>query len=237
MVLGTSVPAANVTITLGAYHYDPTTQTFYPQFPPVSPDNYNLAQATITQGSPTFFARIFGISSFNVTATAIAAHRPRDTTIVLDFSGSMNNESDLWNCESYEGSYQGTSNNTDPVFPQWGYYNTSFSPTGLLQCTSTSDLTGYCNITQAVGGCGPQVNDYYQNARGPPQSQAFAAAASWPSITAAAVPLQGLPAVTVAAQTLSSTQPSGDAALAGYGQTIASATQRAVRRLNRLDGQ
>src|ERR1700690_3990374 len=31
-VVGTSVPAANVTITLGAYHYDPSSQTFYPQF-------------------------------------------------------------------------------------------------------------------------------------------------------------------------------------------------------------
>src|SRR5580700_1969084 len=32
-VLGTNIPAANVTITNGAYHYDSTTQTFYPQFP------------------------------------------------------------------------------------------------------------------------------------------------------------------------------------------------------------
>src|SRR5580700_8183813 len=29
-ILGRSVPAANVTLTFGAYHYDPTTQTFYP---------------------------------------------------------------------------------------------------------------------------------------------------------------------------------------------------------------
>ena len=199
-VLGTSVPAANVTMTHGAYHYDPTTQTFSPQFPPVAPDNYNLSQATITQGNSTFFAKIFGITSFNVTATAIAAHRPRDTTIVLDFSGSMNNESDLWNCESYQGSFKGTSNNTDPVYPQWGYYNTTFSPLCQLQCTSSSDLVGYCNITQSVGGCGPMVNDYYQNARGAAAVQAFAAATTWPAVT-------NVPAVT-----LSATQPSGDQA-------------------------
>src|SRR5271157_4691693 len=36
VVLGQSVPAANVTMTLGAYHYDPNSQTFYPQFPPVA---------------------------------------------------------------------------------------------------------------------------------------------------------------------------------------------------------
>ncbi len=198
-------------MTFGAYHYDSTTQTFAPQFPPVSPDNYNLAQATITQASPTYFARIFNLSTFSVTATSIAAHRPRDTTIVLDFSGSMNNESDLWNCEAYQGSFQGTSNNTDSVFPQWGFYNTTFSPLCLLQCTSSSDLVGYCNITQSVGGCGAMVNDYYQNNRGATAVQAFTSATTWPAITAAAVPLQGLSSLTVPSVTLSSTQPSGDA--------------------------
>src|SRR5271165_4142721 len=79
-VLGTSVPAANVTMTHGAYHYDPSRQTFSPQllFPPVAPDNYNLSQAAIRQlRYSTFFAKIFGITAFNVTATSIAAHRPR----------------------------------------------------------------------------------------------------------------------------------------------------------------
>ena len=179
-ILGKTIPAANVTMAHGAYHYNSSTQTLTPNFPPVSPDNYNLAQATITQGSSTAFANIFGMSSFNVTATAIAAHRPRDTSIVLDFSGSMNNESDLWNCESYEGSYEGTSNNTDPVYPQWGFYNTTFSPNGELLCTSSSDLTGYCNISQVVGGCGPQVNDYYQNNRGASAVSAFSSATAWP---------------------------------------------------------
>src|SRR5271166_4520325 len=214
-VLGTSIPAANVTMTHGAYHYNPTTQTFSPQFPPVAPDNYNLSQATIAQGNSTFFAKIFGITAFNVTATSIAAHRPRDTTIVLDFSGSMNNESDLWNCETYQGSFEGTSNNTDPVYPQWGYYNTTFSPRCQLQCTSSSDLVGYCNITQSVGGCGAMVNDYYQNARGAAAVQAFGPATTWQSVT------------------LSATQPGGDQAQTSmkdptgasytYGQTIANA--------------
>ncbi len=220
-VVGTSVPAANLTMTFGAYHYDTSSQTFSPQFPPVAPDNYNLAQATISQGNPTFFANIFGITSYNVTATAIAAHRPRDTTIVLDFSGSMNNESDLWNCESYQGSYEGTSNNTDPVFPQWGWYNTTFSPLCALQCTASSDLVGYCNNSQAVGGCGPMVNDYYQNARGASAVKAFAPASTWPAV------------LNVSAVALSATQPSGDqgqttmtdptGASYTYGQTIANA--------------
>jgi Flp pilus assembly protein TadG len=222
-MVGTPIATANVTILNGAYHYDSSSQTFYPQIPPVAPDNYNLSQATISQGTTTFFGTIFGVSVFNVTATATAAHRPRDTTIVLDFSGSMNNESDLWNCESYQGAYQGTSNNTDPVFPQWGFYNTTFSPNCALQCTTTSDLTGFCNVTQAVGGCDAMVNNYFQNARGKAAVQAFAAAATWPALTAPAVPLQGLAAVTVPSLTLSSTQPSGDAGQTGYGLTITNA--------------
>ena len=130
VVLGQSIPAANVTMVHGTYHYDSTSQTFFRNFRrDCQPDNYNLSQATITQGSSTFFASDFQDDVLNVTRTmATAAHRPRDVTIVLDYSGSMNNESDLWNCESYQGSYQNTSNNTDSVYPQWGFYNTTFSP-------------------------------------------------------------------------------------------------------------
>ncbi len=221
-IMGQPIPAANVTMTYGSYHYDPSTLTFSPQIPPVAPDGYDLAQATLTQANSTFFAKVFGITAFNVGATAIAAHRPRDVCIVLDYSGSMNNESDLWNCESYQGSNQNTSNNTDPVFPQWGYYDTTFSPNCGLQCTSSSDLVGYCNITQSVGGSGPMVNDYYQNARGAASAmKAFAPATVWSAVT-------NVPAVT-----LSSTQPSGDQAQTSmsdptgasynYGQTIANA--------------
>ena len=111
----------------------------------------------------------------------------------------MNNESDLWNCEAYQGSYEGTSNNTDPVFPQWGYYNTTFSPLCHLQCTSTSDLAGYCNITQSVGGCGAQVNDYYQNARGATAVAGFCRRHDLAGHHVAGRAMQGLPAVTVAA--------------------------------------
>jgi Flp pilus assembly protein TadG len=222
-ILGSAIPTATVTMTHGAYHYDYTSQTFYPTFPPVSPDNYNLSQASISLSNNTVFGKALGISSFNVAATSIAAHRPRDTTIVLDFSGSMNNESDLWNCEGYQGSDENTTNNTDPTYPQWGYYSTTFSPNCALLCKTTSDLVGFSNVAVQIGGCGAMVNDYYQNARGSAASQAFAAATSWPAITAAAAPLQGLPAVTVASQTLTSTQPSGDAAQTNFGQVIASA--------------
>ena len=49
----------------------------------------------------------------------------------------MNNESDIWNCESYLGSMDNTPNDTNPVFPQFGPYNPTFSANATLQCTST----------------------------------------------------------------------------------------------------
>jgi Flp pilus assembly protein TadG len=176
-VLGQSVTTGNVTLQFGAYHYDNPSQTFYAQFPPSGSDNYNLAQATVAPTRLSAFAKVFGVTSFNVSATAQAAHRPRDVAIVLDFSGSMNNETDLWNCETYLGSYYNTSNNTDPVFPQWGPYSPSFSPAATMQCTSTSNMVGMCNITQSVLGIPALVNDFFQNNRGASASSGLVAAA------------------------------------------------------------
>jgi hypothetical protein len=144
----------------------------------VAPDNYNLTQVVINHSANTAFARIFGMTTFNASATAVAAHRPCDVNIVLDFSGSMNNESDLWNNETYLGSVNNSSNNTDPVFPQFGWYDTTFSPLALMQCTSSDTRVGKCNVTQTVLGIPPLVNDYYQQARGASPVAAFTPAPS-----------------------------------------------------------
>ncbi|HZY83852.1 MAG TPA: pilus assembly protein TadG-related protein, partial [Gemmataceae bacterium] len=37
-------PPTSVQIQMGAWHYDTSKQLFTPNFPPVSPDNYNLCQ-------------------------------------------------------------------------------------------------------------------------------------------------------------------------------------------------
>jgi Flp pilus assembly protein TadG len=177
-VLSQPIVASQVSIQNGAYHYDPNSQTFYPQFPPVSPDNYNLCQVNVTATQNNAFARALGLSTFTVSATSTAAHRPRDTCVVLDYSGSMNNESDLWNCESYLGSMINTSNNTDSVFPTYAWYNPNLSPLAKLQCTSSDPRVGKCNVTVSVAGVPPLVNDFYQNAYGSGPVGAFAPAPS-----------------------------------------------------------
>jgi Flp pilus assembly protein TadG len=175
-ILGASVTASQVAVVHGTYHYNSAAMTFTPVFPPVSPDIYNLTQATVTSSVKSQFAKVLGLSLTNVSRVATAAHRPRDIAIVLDYSGSMNNESDLWNCETYLGSLIGTSNNTDPVFPQFGPYNTTFSPMALMQCTSSDPRVGLCNVTQTVSGVPAMVNDYYQNNRGSSGTAAFSPA-------------------------------------------------------------
>src|SRR4029077_9604576 len=106
-VLTDTLAANNVTLTYGAWHYDTKNQQFTPNFPPVSPDNYNLVQVNVSYKVQTTFAGVFQYvnpafnSLITVQAQAQAAHRPRDVAVVLDYSGSMNNESDLWNCEGY----------------------------------------------------------------------------------------------------------------------------------------
>jgi Flp pilus assembly protein TadG len=166
VILGQAVLASDVTVAAGAYHYDATSQTFSPAYPPVAPDNYNLLQATVRHQSKTAFAAVWNVFNFTVAASGTAGHRPRDVAIVLDYSGSMNNESDLWNCETYLGSQINTSNNTDTTFPQFGWYNTTFSPLAAIQCTSTDPRVGKCNVTQSVLGVPAMVTNYYQNARG-----------------------------------------------------------------------
>ena len=175
-VLSTKLLTSEVVLQHGAYHYDSTNQVFTSQFPPVSPDNYNVSQATVTHSTAGAFSRVFNLTSFNISATAIAAHRPRDVAIVLDFSGSMNNESDVWNCESYLGSLLNTANNTDTAFPQFGVYDQTYSPLATLQCTTNDSRVGLCNITQSISGVSALVNDFYQNSRGAAASSAFSAA-------------------------------------------------------------
>jgi Flp pilus assembly protein TadG len=173
-VLSDLVQNTDVAVQLGAYHYDSVNQTFLPDIPTQPPDSTNLAQVTVTHQHPSAFAAVLGVPNLTVSATAIGAHRPMDINIILDYSGSMNNESDLWNIESYVGStYYNTSNNSDPVFPQFGPYSPTFSPQAAMQQTSTDPIVGKCNVSQPVLGVWAMVNDYYQNSRGSSLVPAF----------------------------------------------------------------
>jgi hypothetical protein len=184
-VLGDTL--TNVTPTAGAYHYDASNQLFTPVLgAPTGSDNYNLMQVSVSYNVRTAFAPAFSLidptfnSLVNVTAVAIAAHRPRDTALILDFSGSMNNESDLWNNESYlniggtnttsglvwpqSGNPNYTSNNVETVFPLFGHYANSSDYTdyphnaNLLSPTADSSNTSGLKGDPRIGKCNITVS-------------------------------------------------------------------------------
>ncbi len=172
-VLGTSVDLNDVTIEHGSYGYNYNTEVFSPHIPPAPGENFTLTRVSVEHHAPTAFANVVGISGFDVRATATATHRPRDIAMVLDFSGSMNNESDLWNNESYLGSANNTPNNRDEIVPEFGAY--SATSTAALRYTGSDDRIGKCNITQAALGVPALVNDFYQHDAGVAPSHAFSA--------------------------------------------------------------
>jgi hypothetical protein len=163
-IIAAELATTDTTVLHGSYHYDLGTQTFVPQFPPVAPDTYNLTRATVTRRCATGFGSVVGFDHFDITAKATAAHRPRDVTIVLDFSGSMNDESDLWLSQAYFADVDNTPNNTDSVYPRFGHYSATSSAT--IQSTSSDSRVGKCNVTQAVLGVPALVDNFYQSGRG-----------------------------------------------------------------------
>jgi hypothetical protein len=192
-VMGQPIQTSEINVQHGTYHYDTTKQAFVPSMTLGSGENYNLTQVSITKSCPTAFAKTFGYSAFSVNATATAAHRPRDTAIVLDYSGSMNNESDLWNCEGYldngqsaPGNPNKTSNNQETVYPLFGHYSnaqnysnyTNFA--NLLSPVadgsnplSGNPLIGKCNNSISALGVPAMVNDFWSNNRAATAGSAF----------------------------------------------------------------
>lgn len=134
-VVGTTInPATQLTLSIGDYYYDTGTQAFKINATgKQTGNNWTLVQAKVTSSQSSFFSNVLGMGTLNATATATAAHRPRDAAIVIDFSGSMRFDSMLGGPHS--GS-RTNSMNGDTVYPTWGHYNGNSS---LL--TYSADLT------------------------------------------------------------------------------------------------
>lgn len=185
-VLGSSINPSQVTVKIGAYSYNSSTQSFPTApftglttvtpgtTPPTHPsDNWSLCQVTVTSSVNTFFGKIFGLNAFNTSTVATAAHRPRDIAVIVDFSGSMR-----FGCLPgipFTGTRDRTgsgnannpgSNNPDPVFPKFGHYSDVIAA-GLQ---NTADLTiggnvySTSNVTSTTAeGATAIVADFYKD--------------------------------------------------------------------------
>ena len=123
-ILNAPITDANIELVrTGVFRYSYTGQKFDVDFtnPPSGTDAYGLMQVRLTTQMDTYFGRVLGVNSIAVAAQATAVHRPRDTAISLDFSGSMK-----FSCEfnyppvSGNGSVVTGGLNPDPVFPRFG---------------------------------------------------------------------------------------------------------------------
>lgn len=177
LVLGKSINGNDpqvVKIEIGSYTFDPSSNTFVEMIPKATTDNYSLVRSTVnSNGNNTAFAKIFGINTFNTSATATAAHRPRDVCVIMDFSGSMRFASLMGvpynGTRNNGGAAASGSNNPETIYPQFGHYS---SATAGLQQSNTSvtigtDFYDASNVTAPVAGNDYRpaiVRDFYQNA-------------------------------------------------------------------------
>lgn len=150
-ILTKPVTQSMITTTTGIYTYDSTAQRFTATFPNSPGTNaWSVMKVVVNTTQQTYFGRVFGINSFNVTANATAAHRPRDVALVLDFSGSMKYGSQS---AFFTGDYNDLegSLNPDPIYPQFGHYY-AISQRALASGTTgpTSNGTGYNPMQRTI---------------------------------------------------------------------------------------
>jgi Flp pilus assembly protein TadG len=164
-VLGTALQSGQVSVNIGRYVYNSTSQQFEGQFPGPSTTNWSLVQATTNYsvGTSLPFSKVLGISVGSIQSTATAVHRPRDIAIVLDFSGSMR-------FSSWMGVDNGSgfaTNNPDTVVPTFGHYSSVGA--GTMYATSFTAPYSAANVSMTTSdGRPPICADFYQDASGTP---------------------------------------------------------------------
>jgi Flp pilus assembly protein TadG len=182
-ILSQQVTAPKIqAVNIGVYRYNTTSNRFSADFQtaPGVGEAYGASRVVISYKQPTFFARVLGINAMDITAMAVAVHRPRDISIVLDFSGSMKYSSEF----NYPrgGAITG-SLNPDPRFPRFGPWSiypvaTASSPNPMQRLTQYVDGGGEThaqnNMTMSTPN-GPPIVDNFQITPGDrtPENNAF----------------------------------------------------------------
>jgi Flp pilus assembly protein TadG len=172
--------SGNVTVQLGSYEYtyndsNPSKEQFDAQFPRTDTTApYSAVRTTITGQSNLTFARVFGLSTANIQATAVAAHRPRDIMIIMDLSGSMRFQSlpgiplSGTTAQPSSTKARSVSMNPESVFPQFGGYSATSSAAlqGTTAYSTGSEQVDLANISTTTDSGPPIIEDFYKNGAG-----------------------------------------------------------------------
>ncbi len=167
-------------IDVGQYSYNGTLQRFEPNFPNTSGGvSWTAMRVRLRGDNPTFFAKVVGVNSMPWETYAVAAHRPRDVAIVLDFTGSMSFGSQFtWNGGWNGGTVYGTMS-PDPIYPQFGHYwrytqysdtigRTSGNAAGLTPAVRTNPFSNNTTFDLGANGLQGLANTTVETAGGPP---------------------------------------------------------------------
>jgi len=162
---GKTLSASNTTVEFG--NWDPVTRTFT-----VSNSNPNGVRITASLNQqPTFFAKMYGMNSFNTSAQAIAVYQPRDIALALDYSGSMCFDSQL--CSIGSLGQAAVEANILQIYQQLGspvYGTLTFTPVAYgTSSTSNSSVKSKFGLTSVAypypRGSWDEYIDYVQSDR------------------------------------------------------------------------
>ncbi|MGD9646207.1 MAG: pilus assembly protein TadG-related protein [Pirellulales bacterium] len=163
-ILGSQVLSSQLALDIGRYTYNSSAKRFEGQFPGPTGENWSLVKATISANVSTSlaFSKVFNFGSTNMTATAMAAHRPRDVAVILDFSGSMRFASLV--ATPISGDRSGNVEDTD--YPQFGHYSSSSA--SMYTSSHTAPYIEPNISTTTSDNRAPIIEDFYTDANGSP---------------------------------------------------------------------
>ncbi|MBM4072951.1 MAG: hypothetical protein FJ271_29095 [Planctomycetes bacterium] len=178
---GQSFSTGQVKIDSGIYYYvyddnNSKNEGFKLQIPRTNTSEpYSAVRATVTNTSGLAFARVFGSTTFNTSATATSVHRPRDVIIVMDLSGSMRFQS-LPGINVNSGTANPSSRsrprtvslNPESVYPTFGHYSDTSAAalSGSSSYSTGAEMVDPANISTTTNSGPPIIADFYQNASG-----------------------------------------------------------------------
>ena len=122
-VAGRALERSEVQVYLG--EWDETTRTFRETV--LQPSAIRVVATR--REAPFFFGKVLGYDTFEITEESIATYQPRDMMIVLDYSGSMNDDSELRHISRLGRTY--IENNLYQIYTELGspqYGNMTWTP-------------------------------------------------------------------------------------------------------------